>query len=158
MQRGPRLNIDVLAGLLFVALGAGFLAFAVQLPPGPPRRLGPGSFPVLSASLVSAAGVCVAVAGLFKRDAAPLALDWRKIAIIGSSLIAFAVLLRGAGLVASTLALVMISSLAHPALDWKRALALGICLGLFSSALFIGLLRMPVPVVGPLLNFKWLGG
>ena len=158
MQRGPRFNIDVLAGLLFIALGAGFLLFAVQLPPGPPRRLGPGSFPTLIASLMIVVGVCVVVAGLFRRDGTALNLDWKKLAIIASSLIAFAVLIRSAGLVAATLALVMIASLAHPALDWKRALALGVGIGVFSSLLFVGLLRLPVAVVGPLFSFNWLGG
>lgn len=153
MQRGPRLNVDVLAGLLFVALGAGFLFFAVQLPPGPPRRLGPGSFPTLIAWLMIGVGAFVTIAGLFRRDGASLHLDVKKIAIIAASLIAFALLLRGAGLVAATLALVMVASLAHPALDWKRALALGLALGVFSSLLFVGLLRMPVPVVD-----SWLGG
>jgi hypothetical protein len=158
MQRGPRLNVDVLAGLLFVALGASFLFFAVQLPPGPPRRLGPGSFPTLIASLMIAVGACVVVAGLFRRDAVALNLDWKKLAIIASSLIAFSLLLRGAGLVTATVVLVMIASLAHPALDWKRALALGVGLGVFSSLLFVGLLRMPVAAVGPLFSFLWLGG
>ena len=153
MQRGPRLNIDVLAGLLFVALGAGFLAMATQLPPGPPRRLGPGSFPTLIATLMIVAGAGVVIAGLFRQGAPGLALDWRKLLIVTAALGAFGALLRGAGLIAAAIVLVLIASRAHPALGIKRALALGVGLGLFSAALFIGLLRLPVPALGP-----WLGG
>ena len=68
-------------------------------------------------------------------------------------MILFGILMRGAGLPAAAFVLVMLSSFASKQFSLKGSLLLAVGLAIFSVLLFVKLLGLPMPIVGP-----WLGG
>ncbi|MBL8705694.1 MAG: tripartite tricarboxylate transporter TctB family protein [Rhodospirillales bacterium] len=137
---------DVLAGLLFMAFGAVALVMAQSYAIGTAARMGPGYFPRLLGFLLLGLGALQLVLGLRSRVAAPLDLHWRPLAILLLSVSLFIVLTPLAGLVASGLVLVLVSSIASREFRWKEALIAGLVLGAAAAALFVRGLGVPLPV------------
>lgn len=65
------------------------------------------------------------------------------------SVLAFAVVFDFGGLVPAIVASVAIANFAAPDNGWRSALVLGAVLSLFSWALFVQALRLPIPVFFP---------
>ncbi|MBI3436084.1 MAG: tripartite tricarboxylate transporter TctB family protein [Proteobacteria bacterium] len=146
MNAHPRVNQDVLAGLLFAAFGAAGLWFGWNYPLGSVLRMGPGYVPMaLSWGLVALGGVIV-LRGIFAGGAGLERWRARPLALVCAALIAFAVLLESTGLVAASVALVLVSALAGPQWRWREAAMLAVGLAIAAVALFVYGLRLPMPV------------
>jgi hypothetical protein len=65
----------------------------------------------------------------------------------------FGFLVRNAGLVPAGFLLILISSYASDKFELKKSLALAVGMTLFAVGLFVKLLGLPMPIIGP-----WLGG
>jgi putative tricarboxylic transport membrane protein len=154
MRDRRRWNIDQATGLIFIAVGAAFLIAAQQLPLGTPRRMGPGWFPSAIAAALVIVGIALTLKDAFGPGAPHLPdFAWRKLAIVLAALLAFTVLLNGAGMIIATAALVTVASLARPTISPPRAALYGLGLGIFCSIVFVRLLAIPVPAIGPWLGF-----
>lgn len=137
---------DVLAGLLFMAFGAVALFLAQSYAIGTAARMGPGYFPRLLGFLLLGLGALQLVLGLRSRIVAPLDLHWRPLTILLLSVSLFIVLTPWVGLVASGLALALVSSAASREFRWKEALVVGVVLGAAAAALFVRGLGVPLPI------------
>lgn len=143
--RRPR---DLLAGLIFVAMGALFLATAQGYALGTPRRMGPGWFPSAMSICLMACGAVVVARSFVGAPGERLSFAWRPMAIIGLAIACFALLLERAGVVVAVFVLVLAAASAHPPVNLMRMAALATGLSLFCALVFIRFLGLPMTWFG----------
>ena len=141
--RAPK---DFWAGLIFVAIGAAFIVLASRYRYGTMHRMGPAMFPTLTGWLLSSLGAFVAFRS-FVLAVAPLPrLQARPIGVSLLAIVLFALALQRLGLVAAIAVLVLVG--AHAARDVRELenMALAAAMILFSVAVFVRLLGLPLPL------------
>ena len=86
--------------------------------------MGPGYFPFALGAFLAALGVALLLRSVFgtKGSQAGLSLHLKPLVLVLSSVVLFGLLLRPLGLLASTMLLVVVSSLASHEFRWKEAL------------------------------------
>src|SRR5215510_9376444 len=141
--RSPK---DFWAGLIFVALGAGFVALALQYRLGDLPRIGPGLFPTLIGSLLVALGLIVAGRALVLEGPAIERIQPRPLLISLAAIVLFALALQWLGIVAAIAALVLVGAYASRDVRILQVLALAVFLIVFSVAIFVWLLGLPLPL------------
>ncbi|WP_374450031.1 tripartite tricarboxylate transporter TctB family protein [Stella sp.] len=127
---------DVLAGVLFATLGLLGLWFN-EYRIGQAARMGPGYMPMLVFGGLTAMGGIVTAIGLVRpgppvERMAIVAMVW-----ILAALAVFALTIERLGLVAATILLVLVASLAGHVGQFLRVVALAVGLALFSLAIFV---------------------
>ncbi|MGE4241131.1 tripartite tricarboxylate transporter TctB family protein [Ramlibacter sp.] len=130
---------DFAAGIVYILAGAGFALGALNYKLGDPARMGPGWFPFWVGVLLAAVGVWTLASGMRAR-AAPAKVkspDLRAMAWILGAVILFGLMLQPAGLIASIVVLVLVSSRASHEFSWRGAFANAAFLTVFSTAAFI---------------------
>jgi len=141
---------DVIAGLLFVAIGLATIVGASDYPLGAIRNIGPGYFPILLGVCLALLGAAVAYQGIGRDEAAAAGavhesdegLGLRPLIMITLAVVAFGFLVRPLGLAAATVALVVISSLAGRDFSAVRVAVLSVALVTLSWLIFIKLLGL----------------
>src|SRR5499426_1466440 len=107
--RSPK---DFWAGLIFVALGAAFVALALQYRLGDMHRIGPGLFPTLVGSLLVGLGLIVAVRALVLEGPAIERIHARPLLVSLAAIVLFGVALQWLGVVAAIAVLVLVGAYA----------------------------------------------
>lgn len=148
-----RAEKDFWAGLLYALLAIGFLWIGRDYKMGTAARMGPGYFPLTLGWMLFGFGI-VSIIRSFFTDGPPVGgVAWKKLAIITTAILAFALLLPKFGLIFALPALVIISSTASEQshYDSKAILAL---LGLttFCILVFVKGLGVPMPIFGTLFD------
>ncbi|KAB1083137.1 tripartite tricarboxylate transporter TctB family protein [Neorhizobium galegae] len=148
-----RLNPQLIAGLLFVLIGAAFLLSSLDLSYGTWRKIGPGAFPGLVASALIAMGVIVAfTAEKLNAGKEQPSLYSSKVTFIIAAIVVFGLVIRGGGLLPAVFCSCVISSLASRPLRPVKSMLYGLGLGTACSLAFIKGLGMPIAIIGP-----WFG-
>jgi hypothetical protein len=142
---------DVAGGLLVVAIGAGFFLFGRELEFGSARSMGPGYFPTILSLLMIALGAALTLFAWRSpaEEGAFSHIPWRGLLLIIGATILFGLTLRGLGLGPILLLVVLASAWASRYATWGTSLPLALGLALFCSALFVKLLGLPLPLLGP---------
>ncbi len=137
---------DLFAGLFLIAVAilAHYLASGLSM--GRLVRMGPGYLPTVLSWLLGGLGVIIALRGFTINGPALATWTWRPLIALSASLIAFALLLERGGLVVAIIVTTQIASLATPRHRPLSTLILGVALSAMSTALFIGLLGLPLSV------------
>ena len=148
---GPK---DFWAGILYVCLGTGFAIVARDYSLGTAIRMGPGYFPIALGCLLACVGL-ISIARGITRSGEPLeAFAWRPVFFVSLSLILFAVLLTGAGLILALAALLLTAPMAARSFRYSVTGALAaIALIAFCALVFVEALGLPLPLIG-----NWFGG
>ena len=147
-----RLNKDVLSGLLFIGFGTAFLWVAQDYAFGSARRMGPAFFPIILSGLLIVIGLGVALRGLLAGSSRASGFAWRGLGCVLGACVGFAVLVHTAGLALATIILVIAGAYGSREFRWQPTLLLAAALATFCSIVFIHLLGLPIPVIGPLLG------
>src|SRR5262245_503671 len=141
--RSPK---DFWAGLIFIAIGGGFVLLAQQYRLGDMHRMGPAMFPTLVGALLVLLGVVIALRVLaFVGEPVPR-FYLRPIGISVLAIVLFGVALRWLGLIAAVAALVLVGAYAARDVRPLENLALAAVMVLFSVAVFVWLLGLPLPL------------
>jgi Tripartite tricarboxylate transporter TctB family len=141
--RSPK---DFWAGLIFVAIGGGFVLLAQQYRLGDMHRMGPAMFPTLVGALLAALGLIMALRS-FARDGAPISdFHARPIVVSLLAIVLFGIALQWLGLVAAVAVLVLIGANAARDVRQLDNLALAAGMIVFSVAVFVWLLGLPLPL------------
>jgi len=141
--RSPK---DFWAGLIFIAIGGGFVLLAQQYRLGDMHRMGPAMFPTLIGALLAALGLIIALRS-FVLDGAPVPrFDARPIGISILAIVLFGIALQWLGLVAAIAALVLVGAYASREVRLLDNLALAAAMIVFSVAVFVWLLGLPLPL------------
>ena len=144
---------DFWSGAFFLVAGAFFVVQGRHYRIGTAMQMGPAYFPIVLGALLALIGLALVVRALIKPGLAVGRLAYGKVFLITLSTVLFALLLRRTGLLAALLLLVLLSAYASRCFRWPAALLLAVALAAGSALVFVKLLQLPLPLVGP-----WLGG
>lgn len=145
---------EVWTGLIFVAIGLVFGVTAlVDLDIGAPDHMGPGFVPLYLAGALVVVGLAIGVAGLRSASSEPMPkMPWRGAGFVFGGFAAFALTADGLGLAIAIALAVFVASFASRRITLRLAIPLAIGLAAFCCLVFVVLLDLPIPLVGP-----WLG-
>jgi hypothetical protein len=143
--RNPK---DFYTGLLFLLFGGGFMWGALRYDLGTAARMGAGYFPLILGGILCLLGLVVLVRSMAAGapDGAIGRIALAPMLMMFGAIAAFALLLRGAGLVVSILAIILISSLASRESRLKETLISAVVLCAASVLLFVYALNLQIPV------------
>lgn len=144
---------DFWTGTIFLFFGLAAVIIGQDYPMGTAGKMGPAYFPAVLGSLLALIGL-TAVIRSFVRSGEPVGKFYvKEIILILSAVLLFGALMRGAGLIAAVVVLVVLSAYASPKFKWVPALVLAGGLAAFSVLVFVKLLGLPMPMVGPWFGF-----
>ena len=139
---------EVLASLMFVAVGGTFAIASLKHPMGTAASMGRGFFPLCVGAILVTIGVLMLIRSLIKPDRkeTPFSVDLRPLAAIVASIVAFAVLLPLAGLYAATVATVLVASRADAGFGLLPAAILGLGLAVAGHLCFVVGIGVTLPL------------
>jgi hypothetical protein len=139
---------DFWSGVMFIAFGLFFAGFAQQYDMGTAQRMGPAFFPTILGGMMVAIGALIGITGLAGRtvDGHIEPFHAGPIFWVLGAVVAFGLLLRPAGLVASLLVLVIVCSFGSHEFRLRDTLLLAVGLCLLVLAVFIWGLGLTIPV------------
>jgi hypothetical protein len=135
---------------MFFGLAAVFIARDYAM--GSAGRMGPAYFPTALGWLLTVIGSVAAIRSFFVPGEQVEKFAFRPLVLILIGVLLFGILVRGAGLVVAIPLLILISAYASEKFTWKATVALAIGMTIFSVALFVKALGLPMPVIG-----SWFG-
>jgi hypothetical protein len=144
---------DFWTGIIFLFFGLSAVLIGLDYQMGSAGRMGPAYFPSVLGGLLTVVGF-IGVVRSFLRTGEPVGKFYvKEIVLILSAVLLFGFLMRGAGLVPAALVLILLSAFASPKFKWVEALALAVGLAIFAVLVFVKLLGLPMPILGPWLGF-----
>lgn len=142
---------DFWSGVMFIAFGVLFAMVARNYDMGTAARMGPAYFPTVLGGLLALLGAFIAFRGLITAaedgHGAVDKFHFKPLVLVLGAVVAFAMLLRPAGLVVSLVVLVIISSLGSGEFKWREIVPLAAGLVLLVLAVFIYGLGLTIPVL-----------
>lgn len=141
----PVLRDDALAGLAFMALGAGGLVTLAETSAGKSSEIQPHLIPGLLSIALFCMGAWLALRVLAAATGERTRLAVGPPCLILGAAALFGILLETAGLFLTTTLVVYTASLAWKKRSFLGATALALGLSAFSTLLFVGLLALPLP-------------
>ncbi len=143
--KNPR---DFWSGVMFVAVGALFAGVAYNYKLGTAARMGPGFFPFFLGLILLGIGVAVIIGSLKGRARGPDVdkFHWGPLFWVLGSICVFGFMLKLTGVLFAGVALVLGSSLGSGEFKFKEILWLSIGLSIFCAAVFVGGLKLPIPM------------
>jgi hypothetical protein len=141
--RSPK---DLVAGLLFIAVGITAIAIATNYTLGTAARMGPGYFPRILGMLMIVLGAVLALRSL-RLDGPPLpGWKWRPVLVVLASVVVFGLIVNHAGLVLSTILLIAMASAASHEFRPKEAIISGILLAGLAVGIFVIGLKLQIGI------------
>lgn len=140
------LHRDILAGLLFVLIGAVALLAARGYPVGSAMRMGPGYFPMVLGWLLIGLGALIGLRAARSREWEPVAWSWKPIAWISASMLLFGLLMPRLGLLPALAALFPVAAAAGREFRALEVLVLTLLMSALAAAVFVFGLRLPYPL------------
>ena len=147
MKAGLLSNRDVLAGLLFIAIGAGSLAVSSSYAFGTVQQMGPGFFPRVLGVIIAGLGAMTLAKGLRSGEAVEGSWGWAPLAILTVALVAFGWLMERVGMLPSVAVLTLVGARAGQEFRWGEALVLTVVMMALTWAIFVAGLGLPYPLV-----------
>lgn len=142
--RSPK---DLWAGLMFIAFGLFFLIWAQMFyQMGSAVRMGPAYFPSVLGGLLALLGVLVLIDAFVEEGPKVPTFHFRPMIFVLAGCLAFAYILKPAGLIVSIFALVVVSALGGHEFRWKEVVILAAVLAVFSVFVFVKGLTLPFPI------------
>ena len=147
---------DFWGGVLFAVIGLAFAVIAFGAKPigipgyamGVPARMGPAFFPFYLGMLLFVLGVMIAVTGF--RHSGPDEVfpkfHAKPIFFVLGAVVMFGLILKPVGMLISGILLVLFSGFGSADFRWKRSLILALILVTFCALVFVGGLKLPIPL------------
>jgi hypothetical protein len=144
---------NVTSGLLLVGIGSFFLYSGRSLEVSQVSNMGPGYFPLMLSGLLVVLGLVVVVTSFWSTEEASTEssgpIPWRGILLLTAALLFFGCLVRPLGLGPALGGAVAISSFASQRWRFFPTLVLTASMMACGWIVFIRILGMPVPFLGP---------
>jgi hypothetical protein len=138
---------DFVAGLLFAAIGLGAIVLSGDYRRGTAAHMGPGYFPFLLGIMLMVLGLALALRALRIQGNPIPAWKWRPTLIVLGSVVLFGAIVTQAGLVLSTVLLIVLSSAASHEFRLKEALISSAILAAMAVGVFVLGLKLPLPIL-----------
>ena len=139
-------NPDVLAGIMFIGVGAIGMWIARDYPFGSALRMGPGYFPTVLGGIMVAMGIYTLLMGLKRQDKIKRTWSVRALIILPITTLVFGFMMEHAGFVPAVVVLSILAATASPEFHWIEQVILAIGLTLGCVALFIWGIGLPYPL------------
>jgi len=138
---------DLWAGLMFIGFGGFFMIWAIiHYQMGTAVRMGPAYFPAVLGGMLAVLGLMVLLES-FAMEGPPLpGFNLRPLVMVCIACVAYGYLMKPAGLILATAALVFISALGGHEFKWKEVVILYVVLIVLSLAVFVKGLTLPFPI------------
>jgi hypothetical protein len=148
---GMKLHIkapkDFWAGLMFIGVGLFFMIWALtHYQMGTAVRMGPAYFPAVLGGLLAFLGFLTLIEAFVVAGPKVPAFAFRPLILISAGCVVYGYLMKPAGLIVATAALVFISAFGGHEFKWKEVTILFAVLIVFSILVFIKGLSLPFPV------------
>jgi len=143
MKPELRASKDFLAGLLFLAIGAGAIVVARGYHFGTAMRMGSGYFPTVLGGILALFGLFLLARGFRSGKREAMAWGWWPLACTTASMVVFGFLLPRFGLVPALAALFFVSAAGGREFRFGEVLALTAVMTAFAVGVFIYLLKLP---------------
>ncbi len=138
---------DFWAGLMFIAFGLAAMIIALMnYQFGTSVRMGPGYFPAVLGGLMVFLGTVITATSLAIEGPKVPRLNFRPLLLVLTACVAYGYLIKPAGLVVATIALVFVSALGGHEFKWKEVSVLALLLIVFSVVVFVNGLTLPFPL------------
>jgi hypothetical protein len=141
--RSPK---DFCAGLIFIAIGLGFVLLARQYRLGDMHRMGPGMFPSLVGALLALLGLAIALRGLLLGGEGVPRFQARPLGVSLAAIVLFGLALNWLGLIAAVAVLVLVGAWAAREVRPVETVVLAAVMVAFSVTVFVWLLGLPLPL------------
>ena len=138
---------DFWAGLMFIAFGlfaALWAVFNYQM--GTAVRMGPAYFPAVLGGLLGALGLIILLKSFTIAGPRVPHLHLRPLLLICFGSLLYGYLMKPAGLIVATVALVFVSAFGGHEFRWKEVAILSVALVIFSILVFVKGLTLPFPI------------
>ncbi len=132
------INQNLAKGICLIAIALFFGIQARSYPFGSFSHAGSGAFPLIVCGLLLVIGSAIVVRTWFT-DARPFTFNWRNIALVSASLVAFAVLSEYVNMLVGLVVMVMMASYAADDFSFSRALKVALFLAAIALAMRLGL-------------------
>jgi hypothetical protein len=109
-------------------------------------RMGPAYFPAVLGGLLAVLGLIVLVESVTVEGSAVPTINFRPLILISAACVVYGYLMKPAGLIVATAALVVISAYGGHQFKWKEVIVLYIALIVFSLLVFVKGLTLPFPI------------
>ena len=140
---------DVLAGGIFVLIGAGFVVGSLGYELGTPLRMGPGYFPLVVGALTAALGLAVIVKGLIAGEVLTFGVvPWRAIVAIVAAVLFFGLTVRRIGFVPASAVTALLTTMASSRVRLRTAVAVAAGLTVAATLIFVVGLQLRIPLWG----------
>ena len=137
---------DFFAGLLFVAFGVAAIAIGSNYTLGTAARMGPGYFPRILGILLIVLGSALALRAA-RLNGPPLpGWKWRPTVIVLASVAVFGMIVNWAGIVLSTVLLIVAASAASHEFRFRESLLAGVVLAALAVGVFVIGLKLQLPI------------
>jgi putative tricarboxylic transport membrane protein len=143
---------DFWAGLLYLIIGAAALYMARDYEMGTAVSMGPGYFPIVLSGLLMFIGSISLIRSFIVHGEPLKGFAISKILYVTVSILAFALVVDGAGFAIAVVLVFVISAAASKFFNWKFTLAIALASSIFCSLLFVKGLGIPLPIFG-----SWFG-
>jgi hypothetical protein len=143
MIRHPK---DFFAGLVFIAFGVAAMAIGSNYSLGTAARMGPGYFPRILGILLVGLGSLLSLRALRLDGVAIPAWEWRPTLIVLGSVVLFGLIVTHAGLVVSTIVLIVLASAASRDFRPGEAMISAVVLAALSVAVFVIGLKLQIGI------------
>lgn len=138
---------DFWSGVMFIGFGLFFAIWALtNYQMGSAVRMGPGYFPAVLGGLLALIGVAVLVPSLTVEGPPVQRFHFRPLLCVSIGCVLYGYLMKPAGLIGATAALVFVSALGGHEFKWKEVTILFVALVIFSILVFVKGLTLPFPV------------
>ena len=140
---------DILAGAIFILLGAAFATGSLAYDIGSPLNMGPAFYPLILGVVLVGLGVLVVVKGFVAGEGEEIGqIDLRAIILVTASLLFFGLTLRGLGVVGALFGSSLLAAFARSATSVREALLIAVGLTALSVAVFVYALQLRLPLFG----------
>ena len=138
---------DFWSGVMFIGFGLFFMIWAlVNYQMGSAVRMGPGYFPAVLGGLLAVIGAAVLIPSLTVKGPPIPTFHFRPLIFVSVGCVLYGYLMKPAGLIGATAALVFVSAFGGHEFKWKEVTILFVVLVLFSVLVFVKGLTLPFPI------------
>jgi len=145
---------DFWTGIIFLFIGLAAIIIGRDYPMGSAGRMGPAYFPTVLGGMLALIGLIGVIRSFLRPGEAIGKFYIKEIVLILVAVLLFGFLVRGAGLVPAALVLILMSAYASPKFTWGASILLAVGLAVFAVVVFVKLLGLPMPILGPWLGFN----
>ncbi len=144
---------DFWTGIIYLCFGFAAVFIGQDYAMGTTGKMGPAYFPTVLGSLLALIGLIAVIRSFMRTGEAVGKFHIKELVLVLSAVLLFGILMRGAGLAPAVIVLIMLSAYASPKFEARSTLLLALGLAAFSVLIFVKLLGLPMPILGPWFGF-----